>query len=321
VGSRKFIGIDIGGTSIKAALIGDAARIERCVAVPTPATEDAARLADQLSALVDELQGRAGQRIDAVGVGVPGIVDEKRGSTRAAVNLRIPADAPLRELLQDALGVPVFLGHDMRMFTLAETRLGAGRGLRDLIAASIGSGIGIGIVIGGEIYTRSTGDWGHVTIDYQGAPCGCGGRGCLETMASGPAIARAARQRARAEATSLGSSAEIARVTAEDVFRAAREGDAMCKDVVRNAAEALGAGIATLFALLNPQALIIGGGVAESWDVLFPLLCESLSTRAPLFPDAASRVIRAALGQNAGCIGAALFAEEKLGGSTGVREA
>jgi glucokinase len=207
------------------------------------------------------------------------------------------------------------------MFTLAETQLGAGRGLRDLIAASIGSGIGIGIVIGGEIYTRSTGDWGHVTIDYRGAPCGCGGRGCLEAMASGPAIARAARQRARAEATSLGSSAEIARVTAEDVFRAAREGDAMCKDVVRNAAEALGAGIATLFALLNPQALIIGGGVAESWDVLFPLLCESLSTRAPLFPDAASRVVRAALGRNAGCIGAALFAKEKLGGSTGVREA
>jgi len=321
VGSRKFIGIDIGGTSIKAALIGDAATVERRVAVPTPATGDAARMADQLSALVDELRGGARQRIDAVGVGVPGIVDEKRGGTRAAVNLRIPADAPLRGLLEDALGIPVFLGHDMRMFTIAETRLGAGRDFRDLIAASIGSGIGIGIMIGGEIYTRSTGDWGHVTIDYQGAPCGCGGRGCLEAMASGPAIARAARQRARVEATSLGSSAEIARVTAEDVFRAAREGDAMCKDVVRNAAEALGAGIATLFALLNPQALIIGGGVAEGWDVLFPLLCESLSTRAPLFPDAASRVVRAALGRNAGCIGAALFAEEKLGGSTGVREA
>lgn len=321
MGSRKFIGIDIGGTSIKAALIGDAATVERHVAIPTPAAGDAARMADQLSALVDELRGGARQRIDAVGVGVPGIVDEKRGSTRAAVNVRIPADAPLRGLLEDALGIPVFLGHDLRMFTIAETRLGAGRGLRDLIAASIGSGIGIGIVIGGEIYTRSTGDWGHMTIDYRGARCGCGGRGCLEAMASGPAIARAARQRARAETTSLGSSADIARITAEDVFQAAREGDAMCKDVVRNAAEALGAGIATLFALLNPQALIIGGGVAESWDVLFPLLCESLSTQAPLFPDAASRVTQAALGRDAGCIGAALFAEEKLDGSAGVQEA
>ena len=321
MGSRKFVGIDIGGTTIKAALIGDAATVEQRAAVPTPAGGDAVRMAEQLSALVDELRGSARQQIDAVGVGVPGIVDENRGSTRAAVNLRIPADAPLRGLLQDALGVPVFLGHDLRMFTIAETRLGAGRGLRDFIAASIGSGIGIGIVIGGEIYTRSTGDWGHMTIDYRGAPCGCGGRGCLEAMASGPAIARAARQRGRAEATSLGSSAEIARATAEDVFQAAREGDAMCRDVVRDAADALGAGIATLFALLNPQALIIGGGVAESWDVLFPLLRESLSTRAPLFPDAASRVLRAALGRDAGCIGAALFAREKLGGAAGVQEA
>lgn len=301
------LGLDLGGSAIKwVVLEGDAVRARG--SVPTPLA-GAAAVVDAMVALARAVT------VDAVGVGVPGLVDGE-GCTTLVPN--VPGDwggFPLAAHLHDALGLPVALANDARAVTLAELRLGGGRGARHLIAVTIGTGIGGGIAVGGRVHLGRdgrAGEIGHQFVDADGPLCGCGAVGCVEVFASGPAI-RSAGARAVWQGVDTvlreRCGGDPAAVTVEMVLDAARDGDAHGRDVVARAGRALGIGLANLCNALAPEVIVVGGGVAGGLDVLGPVVEATLRQRARLGPIPA--LVPATLGPYTGAVGAALWARER----------
>jgi len=217
------------------------------------------------------------------------------------------------------LGKPVFLLNDASAAALGEHRMGAGRGLDNLIYITVSTGIGGGLVINGQLYNGTDGcaaEIGHMTILVDGPLCKCGKRGCLEALASGTAIARMARERLAAGGKSC--LAELTRgkiedVTAELVAEAARRGDALALSVIDEAARYLGIGLANLVNIINPQMIIIGGGVSKMGAMLFRPARKSMKEHAFKLPARTVRVVRPRLGLDAGLFGAAIYTRESLG--------
>lgn len=307
-GARTTLGLDLGGSAIKwLVLEGEAVAAQGAVPTPLDGCDAVVAAMAALAAGVDGL--------DAVGVGVPGLFDAT-GRTELVPN--VPGrwvGYPLVERLHGAIGVPVALTNDARAVTLAELRLGSGRGARHLIAVTVGTGIGGGIAVSGRVHLGQdgrAGEIGHQFVDAAGPLCGCGAHGCVEVFASAPAI-RAAGARAiwQGVDTVLRARAggDPGAVTVEMVLDAAREGDAHALDVVQRAGRALGIGLANLCNALAPEVVVIGGGVAGGLDVLGPVVEATLRDRARLGP--LPRIVPAMLGPHTGAIGAALWARER----------
>jgi glucokinase len=247
------------------------------------------------------------QDVVAVGVGVPGIVDEREGIAVQAVNLGW-RDVPLKRRIEDATGLPVVVGHDVRSAALGEQEFGAAQGLRDFLFVSIGTGVGAGVVLRGEAYAGSSfagGEFGHMTIDTNGPVCACGRKGCIEAVASARAIER--RYAARAGTDE--------RVLATDIPGKIDAGDEIARAVWDEAVAALAVGILDYVTLLDPEAVVIGGGLASAGDRLLSPLTDAID--AGLLPFQRRRpVVLGALGGTAGWRGAAARALRHLGGST-----
>ena len=303
----QSLGIDLGGTAMKWVTLEEGTpRAEG--SVPTP--HDGAEAV--LAAMVD-LAAAIG-RVEALGVGVPGLY-EPDGSTTLLPNVPGAWEGfPLGPRLGEAVGAPVALCNDARAFTLAELRLGAGRGCRSLVALTLGTGVGGGVASAGRLHLgahQRGGEVGHQVVDPDGMRCGCGARGCVETVASAPAIVAAA---ARVVWQGVGSSLAAAcgedpsGLTAEIVAEQARRGDDHAVDIMDRAGWALGAAVANAATILAPERVVIGGGVSSALDVLRPALERTLVERARL-PDT-PQVVAAELGARAGAIGAGLWALE-----------
>ena len=268
---------------------------------PTPPRDPGEVLAAIL-ATVDELTaaapGNAG--VNGVGLVVTGIVDERRGLAVRSENVGW-RDAPLRSLVEQAAGLPVGFGHDVRAGTLAEWRLGAGRGLDDLVFVPIGTGVSAGIVVQGRLVTGGgyAGEIGHVDVGH-GEPCSCGGRGCVEALASAAAIAR------RYAAVS-GRPVAGAREVAERMVA----GDPVARRIWEDATAALALALAWTSVVLAPQAILVGGGLARSGSLLFEPLGQALGRHLGVVRRPQLRP--AALRDDAGFLGAALLAWEALG--------
>lgn len=303
----RSLGIDLGGSAMKWVLLADGEPTAEG-RVPTP--HDGA--GSVLTAMVD-LAGAAGA-VDAAGVGVPGLY-EPDGTTTLLPNVPGAWEGfPLAPRLAEALAVPVSLCNDARAFTLAELRLGAGRGCRSLLALTLGTGVGGGVASAGRLHLGAHergGEIGHQVVDPAGVRCGCGARGCAETVASAPAIVAAA---ARVVWQGVGSSLAEAcggdptALTVERVAEQARVGDEHAADVMDRAGWALGVALANATTVLAPERIVIGGGVSSALDVLRPALERTLAERAHL-PDLPP-VVAAELGPRAGAIGAALWGLE-----------
>ncbi len=267
------LAVDVGGTTIAAGMVtgtGEVLLHER-----VPAQRDGVwRTLDTTVELL-ERQGaaaaRLGRRIVALGVGVPGPIDVEAGR----VGEHVPhapdlAGLPLARLLGDRLGVPAFVDNDVNALALGECRFGAGHGARSLVVLAPGTGFGAGIVLDGRLVRGAAGfggELGHVPVKFDGRPCWCGGRGCLAVYASGRGIAEAARARVAGhpEAPLLAAAGgDLQAITAEGVFAAARDGDPVASAVVDEACQALGAIIGTVVNGLNPEVVIVTGGVAGS---------------------------------------------------------
>jgi len=307
-GARTTLGLDLGGSAIKWLVLEGEAVVAQGL-VPTPL--------DGCDAVVAAMAGLASgvEGVDAVGVGVPGLFDAA-GRTDLVPNVPGRWDGyPFADRLHAAMGVPVALANDGRAATLAELRLGSGRGARHLIAVTVGTGIGGGIAVNGRVHLGRdgrAGEIGHQFVDAAGPLCGCGAYGCVEVFASAPAI-RAAGARAvwQGVDTVLRERAvgDPPAVTVEMVLDAAREGDAHACDIVVRAGRALGIGLANLCNALAPEVIVIGGGVAGGLDVLEPILAATLRERARLGP--LPRIVPATLGPHTGAMGAALWARER----------
>ena len=287
------LGLDLGGTNIKCAVVADGPRV---LATDTCAN-GAADGPDAVLARIAEL-GRAtaapyGEPVTA-GLALPGHFDAERGTGVLLPNLLGDwVGRPIAGPVGERLGLPVTLVNDVRALTLAELRVGAGRGARDLVCIALGTGVGGGVVIGGRLHLGRghAGEIGHTTVDPDGPPCGCGNRGCLDRMAGADAIAAAAGQ------PSVTAAAE-----------AAWAGDATARAAFAQAGEYVGRVLAGAVVLLWPERIVVGGGVADAGDLLLEPLRAELRLRAAVAPEVP--VARAELGPYAGAVGAALWGAE-----------
>ncbi|WP_374982574.1 ROK family protein [Streptomyces fradiae] len=303
---RHVIALDVGGTGMKAALVGadgallhEARRATGRERGPDAVVASILGFAADLLALGEE---RYGMRAEAAGVAVPGIVDPDGGIAVYAANLGW-RDVPLRALLGERLGgLPVALGHDVRTGGLAEGRVGAGRGADRFLFVPLGTGIAGAIGIDGAIEAGAhgcAGEIGHIVVRPGGPACGCGQYGCLETLASASAVTRA-----WAEASGDPDA------DAADCAKAVESGDPQALRVWRDAVDALADGLVTALTLLDPRTLIIGGGLAEAGETLFTPLRAAVAERITF--QRPPVIVPAALGDTAGCLGAGLLAWDLL---------
>nr|WP_281374304.1 ROK family protein [Micromonospora jinlongensis] len=295
--------MDVGGTGMKCALVrpdGVTVRTERH---PTDASRGPTAVVGTILDVAEGLADKAradGLTPIAVGIAVPGVVDEARGVAVWSANVGF-RDVPLRDLAATRLGLPTVLGHDVRAGGLAEARLGAGRGTGHVLFVAIGTGIAAAHVVDGKASVGArgaAGEIGHILVRPDGPRCGCGRPGCLEAIASASAIGRR-----YAELT--GATAD-APVTAAEVAERAAAGEPLASEVWREAVEALADGLATGQALYDVATIVLGGGLAQAGDRLLTPLRAALHERMTFHRE--PRLVAAALGDEAGCLGAALLA-------------
>lgn len=309
---RYVVGIDLGGTNIVVGTVAeDGSELLGLLSQPThpEAGADAvvARIVGLARASMAEARGR---QIVGVGIGSPGPLDTARGLVLLTPNLGW-TNFPLRDRVAQALGLPATLDNDANCAIFGEWWRGAARGAEHVVGLTIGTGIGGGIVLGGQIYHGASdiaGEIGHMTIDSTGRRCKCGNYGCLEAYASGPAIAARAVEGVEAGAeTSLASYVEgdLSKITAQVVYEAANDGDEYAREVVNDTAKVLGAGVANIINIFNPQVVVICGGVTLAGEKLFRPLRSEVKRRAFKPAAAACRIVPGELTGTAGVYGAA----------------
>ncbi|HET9729191.1 MAG TPA: ROK family protein [Acidimicrobiia bacterium] len=327
--TRYILGVDLGGTNIVVgAMPEDGSRELAIRSEPTHAERGSEAVVDRIVSMIaqvisDVIASHDAQPHDflGVGIGAPGPLDRERGIVIVAPNLGW-RDFPLRNAISDRIRLPATLDNDANCATLGEWWRGAAQGGRNVVGITIGTGIGGGIVIGGQLYHGSSdvaGEIGHTTIDSTGRYCRCGNYGCLEAYASGPAIALRAREALeRDEVSALHKmvKGDLDLLTAATVYEAAHRGDALALEVVRDTARFLGTGIANLLNTVNPDVVVITGGVTRAGDRLFEPLRAEVKRRAFRPAVAACRIVPGTLEGTAGVVGAvATFKQQKLGGT------
>ena len=326
---RYIIGLDLGGTKISGgAVCEDGSRTFGLRKIDTQAELGAEGVVDRIVGLIegviaDTIKETGGSRKDfhGIGVGAPGPLDREKGIVVVAPNLGWH-DFPLSEKVESRVKLPVSLDNDANCATVGEFWLGAARGGRNVVGVTIGTGIGGGLIIERELYHGSSdvaGEIGHTTIDVNGRLCKCGNYGCLEAYASGPAIATRAREAlVREDAASLLPSlvdGQLERITAEIVYTAAKKGDGLANEIVRDTARYLGAGIATLLNVINPDVVVIAGGVTAAGDALFAPLRTEVRRRAFTHAVKVAKIVPAELPGTAGVVGAvATYKMSRMGG-------
>jgi glucokinase len=302
--TQSVIALDIGGTAIKAAVVLPDGRVRQAERHSTRASDGTAAVLAAIVEIAAALTAKAradGLTPVAAGLAVPGVVDEAAGIAAWSANLGF-RDVPLRDLVAANLRLPTALGHDVRAGGLAEARLGAARDRRHVLFVAIGTGIAAASIVGGRGYAGAhgaAGELGHVVVRPGGPLCRCGQRGCLEAVASASAVARR-----YAALTGTPS-------TAADVVVAYGDGDPVAGQVWRETVEALADGLATAQALFDAEVVVVGGGLAESGDALLMPLRRTLRDRLTFHRE--PRLVAAALGDEAGCLGAALLALDLVG--------
>ena len=312
-----FIGIDLGGTTLKGALVSGVGEILQGIRIDTE-RESSDRLFEQIVGAVRTLREDriSGDRVAGVGIGIPGLVNRKTNRIEVMTNLPALAEVDLIGELERETKLPIALDNDANSAAYGELQAGAARGHREVFFVTLGTGIGSGLIMNGQIYRGAAGfagEFGHMTIDPEGIECACGNIGCLETIASGPNIVRRTRERLYRDRTSSLSRLAIPRdreLTAEDIARAARDGDEMAQVMMERTGMFLGIAIAAVINLLNVEMVVLGGGVMEAGDlILKPTINE---TRRRAFPPSFSscEMVIAQLGPQAGMIGAALMARD-----------
>jgi glucokinase len=321
---RWIAGLDIGGTNMVVGLVpfagGEPKGLRKAKTLAERGGEDVvARAAAMVNESVDWLATNGGGEVIGLGIGSPGPLDRDSGVVLETPNLGWK-DFPLRDLVSAATGLSATLDNDANCATYGEWWQGAGQNAHTLVGLTLGTGIGGGLVIAGEIYhgaSDAAGEFGHMTIDTTGRKCNCGNYGCLEAYASGPNIAARAREGLEAGVESVLTDlvdGRIEEITAATVYEAVVLEDGFADEVMRETAKVLAVGIANLINALNPDAVVIAGGVTRAGEHLFIPLGKEVRRRAFRSAVEACRILPAALPETAGVIGAAgVFKKESFG--------
>jgi glucokinase len=310
--SSRVIALDLGGTKLLSGIVDEEGVVERRVVRATELDTEEALLA-QIDAAVEELMR---EDVVGLGIGLPSLIDQRRGEAVASVNIPL-AGVALRDHLRERFDLPAVIENDANAAAFAEHRFGAGRGMRQMVMLTLGTGIGGGLVLDGELYRGATGaaaELGHITIDLNGPPCQgtCPGRGHLEALASGTAADRLARERAeQSPEGDLGRAAAQGReVNAKLAVELAALGPGDARDVLEHVGLHLGVGIASLVNIFNPDAVVLGGGFARAGELLFEPARKVVAERALVPARDEVKIMTALLGVEAGLIGAGLVGLE-----------
>jgi glucokinase len=309
---KLIVGVDLGGTQIRAALTDEEGSILRRISCPTLADEGLKPVMGRIKGAIYGVMGAIERKqLRGIGIVAPGPVALREGIVRGAPNLPGWKNVPLKALMEEEFGLPAVVGNDANLAALAEQRFGAGQGVADLIYITVSTGIGGGIIADNRLLLGAegmAGEVGHQTIEAHGPRCKCGNIGCLEALAAGPAIARCARELVK---TGIGMAiadlvgGDLDKITAKVVNQAAQAGDPVAIELFRQAGFYIGVGIVNLLHLFNPGLIVIGGGVAQAGALLFEPIRATVRERAmascywentPIVP--------ATLGDDVGLLGA-----------------
>ncbi len=318
--ARRVIGVDLGGTKLLAgtvdAELGVHSRVQRTVG-----GLGAGAVLDVTVAAVNELRTGASAEIEAVGFGIPSLIDRRTQIATVAIHLPL-RDVPFADVMAERLGLPVFVDNDGNASVIAEHRAGAARGASEVVMMTIGTGIAGGLILRGEPYRGSIGvgaELGHIVIDRDGPPCqgNCPNHGCVEAYASGTALAREARRLAvdHPESALARAQAEGRELAGPLVTELAHDGDPAACEALAGCGAALGVAIASLLNIFNPEVVVIGGGVIAAGELLLAPARAEVARRVLAPTRHAARIVAARFGVEAGMVGAAAMALDGLGRS------
>jgi glucokinase len=291
------IGVDLGGTNLRAAAVTREGKILEQVSVSTDVKLGREKVINDLVSAVDQVRRDQHTRPTGIGVGVPGFIDMDRGVITGAANMPGFEDFSVRDDLSTRLGVPIVLENDANAAALGEKWMGAGRGVDDLVLLTLGTGVGGGIIHRGEVlhgFLGMAGELGHVTVVPNGYPCGCGNRGCLEKHASATAV------ESMANLMGLGED-----LSAKHVFDLASQGNARARQVFESMGTSLGTALAAFINIFNFPLYLLAGGVVEAWNLFAPAMLAEIEQRSFTYRVSKTSVEKAALGKDAGLYGAA----------------
>ena len=312
---KLFIAADLGGTNLRMAAVDRSGTVVSKYRMPTPSTGTHDDIVSAILSGLDDFKAELGTDVEFAGFGaaVPAIVNSREGVILRSPNLPQLNDLPFAKLFSEKLGIPVVLENDANAASVGEHWKGASQGVPNLIHVTLGTGVGGGIIIDGKLVRGmdgTAGEIGHIAVEPEGYPCGCGSRGCVEQYSSATAIVRLAKElMGDFPKSELRSNLEV---TPHDVFNAGTRGDALSIEVFRIAGTYLGIALGALVNVLNPEAIVIGGGVSAGWDLFIEPLRAELLKRAFPHPGERVKLMRSELGDDAGILGAAFLASEKI---------
>lgn len=313
----KRIGIDVGGTNVKIALVDKSGKIIYSNSVPTYAKMGYEYTVNNIKQAIKDLMketNTTAKDIDGIGFDFPGQVDYKTGVVKLAPNTPGWVNVPIAQMIEEEFHIPTRIDNDVRCAALGEMKFGAGQGCENFVCITVGTGIGSGLVVNGQLVrgaSNAAGEIGHIKLQMKdGLICGCGDTGCLEAYASGPSIVAMAQDYIKGgKSTKFRemAAAEGGEITPYMVAKAAEAGDPVAKRIFEIVGEYIGIGLTSVINLLNPEKVIIGGGVAEAGDLLLNPIRKTIKERAMVVAGSAVEIVPAQLGNSAGVIGASML--------------
>lgn len=312
--TKNRIGIDVGGTNVKIALVDDKGSILYSNSVPTRAEMGYEYTVNNIKQAIRDLMSETKVTdIEGIGFDFPGQIDYKNGIVRLAPNIPGWVNVPIAQIIEDEFKIPTRIDNDVHCAALGELNFGAGKGCENFICMTVGTGIGSGIVINGKLVrgaSNAAGELGHIKLQMHDGPlCGCGDYACLEAFASGPAIVKMAEEYIMGGKSTKFRELANPDITPYIVSEAAKLGDPVAKQIFNKMGEYIGFGLTSVVNLLNPEKIIIGGGVADAGDILLNPIRETIKKRAMVVAGSAVEVVPAELGNTAGVIGASMLVE------------
>ena len=311
---RVVIGVDLGGTNLRTAILSpDGNILDR----HKEATHAADGWENVVARLIENIKRhrksaiQQGFDVAAVGVGAPGVIQADKGIVVKSPNFPDWNNLPLKDQLEKTLGIPVFLENDANAAALGEQWRGAGQGIRSMILLTLGTGVGGGIILDNKIWHGAdgmAGEIGHMTLIPDGRPCTCGNIGCLEMYSSARGIVQSFRE-ALGETTG-GVPDQLRQISSEQVYEAAGAGNEIALQVMKDMGRMLGIGIASLINIFNPERIVVGGGVKDAWPLFIGATREEIMKRAFAVPAKRTEIVPSQLGDDAGMVGAAAVALE-----------
>lgn len=316
-----FIGVDLGGTNIRVGAVNSSGQVFHRLSLPTRVNlgleEVIGRIVSTILSVIEQSE-KEGHQIRGVGIGSAGIIDIRTGTVVSSPNFPEWSQVPLKLIMENKIPYPVFVDNDANAFAYGEKWVGVGKNVQSMVCITLGTGVGGAIILGGRLwhgFDGMAGEVGHMTVQPNGLRCNCGNYGCLESYASASSVVRRIKLAIQSGRTTIVMdqvNGDQDKITSTIVYQAALEGDPLAKEIMEETAVYLGIGIANLINLLNPELIVVGGGLANAWDMLYPITIAEVHRRAFASLAQTAQIRKASLGDDAGIIGAAGIASFSL---------